>query len=233
LEPHLAEVSLKDIKKTDSSDPSLGCTTAKFDIVSCQFSMHYAFNSEERVRAFLKNVSNSLAPGGVFVGTTVHDVEILRRRDAALAGGTTSNDSTIEFGNSVYRATFSAKGRVVTSSPFSKHCVVGEPYTISVEQSVAGAEEYIVPWKAFVHLCAQSEYNLKLVECDNFDVIAKRFENTDMGQRIMRHVCGGQAKRERESVESVVSGGSIRRFAMSEDEAETAKLFRGFIFQKV
>mmetsp|Transcript_5509 Transcript_5509/g.4193 ORF Transcript_5509/g.4193 Transcript_5509/m.4193 type:complete len:134 (+) Transcript_5509:185-586(+) len=42
-----------------------------FDIVSCQFSMHYMFDSEIRVRAFLRNVTDRLEPGGYFIGTTI------------------------------------------------------------------------------------------------------------------------------------------------------------------
>ena len=42
-----------------------------FDIASCQMSMHYLWQSEERVRTFLKNVSSSLVPGGFFIGTTL------------------------------------------------------------------------------------------------------------------------------------------------------------------
>jgi len=42
-----------------------------FDIVSCQFSMHYLFETEDKLRAFLKNVTCRLEPGGYFIGTTV------------------------------------------------------------------------------------------------------------------------------------------------------------------
>ena len=40
-----------------------------FDVVSCQFAMHYAFDSEQRARTFLRNVATRLRPGGVFIGT--------------------------------------------------------------------------------------------------------------------------------------------------------------------
>ena len=43
----------------------------RFDIVSCQFSMHYLLESEEKLRAFLHNVSCRLEPEGFFVGTTI------------------------------------------------------------------------------------------------------------------------------------------------------------------
>lgn len=39
------------------------------DVVSMQFCMHYAFESETKARCMLDNVSRYLRPGGVFIGT--------------------------------------------------------------------------------------------------------------------------------------------------------------------
>lgn len=39
-----------------------------FDIVSCQFAFHYAFESEEKARMGLLNVSENLKEGGRFIG---------------------------------------------------------------------------------------------------------------------------------------------------------------------
>lgn len=40
-----------------------------FDVVSMQFCMHYAFESETKARTMLRNVSSWLRPSGVFIGT--------------------------------------------------------------------------------------------------------------------------------------------------------------------
>ena len=42
---------------------------APFDVVSLQFCMHYAFESEAKARTMLRNVTAWLRPGGVFIGT--------------------------------------------------------------------------------------------------------------------------------------------------------------------
>jgi mRNA (guanine-N7-)-methyltransferase len=42
-----------------------------FDIISCQFSMHYMFESRERAGKFFDNISKHLKPGGVYIATTV------------------------------------------------------------------------------------------------------------------------------------------------------------------
>ena len=41
----------------------------EYDVVSCQFSLHYAFEKEESIRNLLANVAAMLKPGGAFIGT--------------------------------------------------------------------------------------------------------------------------------------------------------------------
>jgi len=41
----------------------------QFDLCSCQFAIHYAFESEESARRLLKNAVESLRPGGYLIGT--------------------------------------------------------------------------------------------------------------------------------------------------------------------
>lgn len=50
----------------------------KFDMVSCQFSIHYFFETEEKFRGFLANVRDNLRPGGVFI-TTFMDGKTVER----------------------------------------------------------------------------------------------------------------------------------------------------------
>lgn len=46
-----------------------GFGTGGFDMVSCQFAVHYFFGSPATLRAFAANVASHLRPGGYFVGT--------------------------------------------------------------------------------------------------------------------------------------------------------------------
>lgn len=48
-----------------------------FDVVSLQFCMHYAFESEAKTRVMLENVSTWLRKGGVFIGTVPNDALLL------------------------------------------------------------------------------------------------------------------------------------------------------------
>lgn len=44
-----------------------------FDVVSMQFCMHYAFESVQKARMMLENVSRHLRQGGRFIGTIPND----------------------------------------------------------------------------------------------------------------------------------------------------------------
>ena len=45
---------------------------AGFDVVSCQFSIHYFFENEDTLSTFLMNVSENLREGGKFIGTCLN-----------------------------------------------------------------------------------------------------------------------------------------------------------------
>lgn len=47
-----------------------------FDIVSCQFAVHYFFESEEKLDSFVFNVNKSLKNGGYFIGTCLDGREV-------------------------------------------------------------------------------------------------------------------------------------------------------------
>jgi len=53
-----------------------------FDVVSCQFAIHYFFVQEQAVRTFLRNASAALRPGGIFLATFPDGKRVL----AALQG---------------------------------------------------------------------------------------------------------------------------------------------------
>lgn len=48
----------------------------KFDIISCQFALHYFFESKEIFNSLMKLVSNRLNKGGLFIGTTLDGKKI-------------------------------------------------------------------------------------------------------------------------------------------------------------
>lgn len=59
-----------------------GLAEDKFDVVSCQFAIHYFFESEKKLDNFLNNVNTHLKEGGYFFGTCL-DGQLVKK---ALAG---------------------------------------------------------------------------------------------------------------------------------------------------
>ena len=53
--------------------------TSQYDLVSCQFAMHYAWDTEERARQVLRNAYKRLKPDGTFLVTVPDFTEILHR----------------------------------------------------------------------------------------------------------------------------------------------------------
>ncbi len=56
---------------------SLDLLRQPFDVVSMQFCMHYAFETEQKARCMLDNVSRWLRRGGVFIGTIPNAEQLL------------------------------------------------------------------------------------------------------------------------------------------------------------
>jgi mRNA (guanine-N7-)-methyltransferase len=74
-----SQSKVKNIKVTylvgDVTDSNLKIK-GKYSFVSCQFALHYFFQSEESLRNVLRLVSSALVPGGYFYGTTVDGEKI-------------------------------------------------------------------------------------------------------------------------------------------------------------
>lgn len=65
-----------DIKESIDSYVSRKKLGKGFDMVSCQFALHYFFSSENALRNVLSLVSHYLVPGGFFFGTTIDGSKI-------------------------------------------------------------------------------------------------------------------------------------------------------------
>jgi hypothetical protein len=77
--------------KVGKSDPKLkayeGMLNGEFDCASCQFAIHYFFESKAKLAVFLDNVEGMLKPGGLFIGTCM---------DGEMVAARLSNSKVIE-----------------------------------------------------------------------------------------------------------------------------------------
>lgn len=140
-----------------------------FNVVSCQFAVHYAFESEERVRQMLTNVTERLQPGGFFIGTTP-DANVLVRKLRAVDG--------LTIGNKVFRVdfdeAFSDKKFPLDKGPY------GIRYNFTLDQNVEDCPEYLVHFPTFAKLAG--EYELELILLNNFHDFYNEFSSERYGE---------------------------------------------------
>ena len=123
----------------------------QYDVVSCQFALHYCFMTKERANCAMKTIARVLRPGGHLV-CTVPDADVLCGRLLA------TPPPACTFGNSIYRVTFDSR---TAFPPF------GARYHFYLTEAVEDLPEYLVSRR---HLCGLAEcYGLRLVKTASFD----------------------------------------------------------------
>ncbi|KZT09419.1 uncharacterized protein LAESUDRAFT_722386 [Laetiporus sulphureus 93-53] len=118
-----------------------------FDVVSMQFCMHYAFESEKKARCMLKNVADNLRSGGIFIGTIPDSTQLMDRLDSL-----PPNAEELSWGNSVYKVRFEDRAH---------RPLFGHRYWFFLRDAVDDVPEYVVQWDNFIKLAA--EYGLRCV----------------------------------------------------------------------
>lgn len=114
-----------------------------YDVVSCQFSLHYAFDTEQHARTAISNIASNLKTGGVFIAT-VPDATQLRQR---------AHDS-LEFGNQYYTVKFEDRH---LDRPF------GVKYTFTLSDSVVQCPEYLVDTNVLTLLASDHGLTVEMI----------------------------------------------------------------------
>ncbi|KAI0747663.1 mRNA capping enzyme-domain-containing protein [Daedaleopsis nitida] len=146
-------------KLSDALPPPLLAT--QFDVVSMQFCMHYAFESEAKARTMLENVATWLRPSGMFIGTIPNAKQLMDHLDAL-----PPDADDLTWGNSVYKIRFEDR---------QNRPVFGHRYWFYLQDAVDDVPEYVVHWDNFVHLA--SEYGLELVYKKEFHHIFEEHQD--------------------------------------------------------
>ncbi len=128
---------------------------SSFDIVSCQFALHYFLKSQQTIDNFLYNISINLKPGGYFIATTLDGEKVfkaLEENNGIISGvkdkiriweikrGYDSNDKFKNFGQSI------------------------NVYNINIGQEIP---EYLVNFEFFTENA--KKFNLIPIENDEFE----------------------------------------------------------------
>ncbi|KKZ64579.1 mRNA (guanine-N7-)-methyltransferase [[Emmonsia] crescens] len=209
-----------------------------FDIVVSMFSMHYAFESEEKARQMLHNVAGLLKKGGRFIGVgpnsdvlsakVVEFHEKRKHQEAAAAAAAAKLDddgeredgeveespmTVPEWGNTIYRVRF--PGETPEDGVFRP--AFGWKYSYFMEEAVEEIPEYVVPWEAFRALT--QDYNLELQYRKPFlDIWKEEKDDPILGPLSER--MGVRAR----------GGGPI---LVNDEELEAASFYHAFCFYKV
>lgn len=166
-----------DLGITDLSAAGVFAPHERFDAISCQFAIHYFFQTEARALTFFRNIAGRLAPGGVFVGTTTDaDVLIRRLRDVASSASRTSAAASaaanepVGWSNRFYSVSFPAASVraqwALGAHPF------GVQYRFFLTESVDSIDEYLVPWVLLERLARAA--GLEPIANDNFHTFFNR-----------------------------------------------------------
>lgn len=147
-----------------------------FDVVTSMFTMHYAFESEEKARQLLHNVAGVLKKGGRFIGVGPNSdvissrvVEFHAKRRAQQEKQTSKeSEEQAEQASKQNDANGREDGEVEDDEtpqwgnsiyqvrfpgPTPEDGVFRPPfgwkYSYYMEEAVEGLPEYVVPWEAF------------------------------------------------------------------------------------
>lgn len=139
----------------------------RFDIVSCQFTLHYSFESLPQAQCMLRNAAECLLPGGFFIGTTPDAYDLVRR--VRMSDGLT-------FGNDVFRVTFRDK---------EQFPLFGAQYDFHLE-GVVDCPEFLVHIDLLQEL-AQG-FGLELVYKKRFEDFFDQFKEDSEGKMLLRRM---------------------------------------------
>ena len=183
-----------------------------FDVISCQFAIHYSWSTEQRARCAFRNVARLLRPGGHFIGTTV-DANVLVRKLRETRG--------VSFGNDVVTVAFDDETKKkkklfpAAAGPF------GLRYAFTLKDAVTDCDEWMVPQKPFVELAA--EFGLELIQWRNF--------HDFVGDALGPDALPDETRRARDLWRQTTGGKTPEQTSMSADEWEAARLYAVFAFR--
>ena len=133
-----------------------------FDVVSCQFAMHYACESEESFRNFAKNVAEACKGNAVFFGTCSDGQEVYN----LLAGITTYHFKLIDKKTGGHRWAGDYTKKYIETGTID----FGMPVEVLLESFEKPATEYLVPFEKIVAIF--DELGLELVSTEGFGSFA-------------------------------------------------------------
>ncbi|XP_060850550.1 mRNA cap guanine-N7 methyltransferase isoform X1 [Rhopalosiphum padi] len=200
-------------------------SSMKLHLVSCQFAFHYCFESIQQAECMLKNVSENLISGGIFIGTIPNAREIVRRQKEC---------GKKQFGNSIYNIEFMCD----IDKPFP---IFGAKYNFHLE-GVVDCPEFLVYFPALEKLA--KSYGLELKMKMTFAEYFEKRSNLDLN--LLNRLTALEVYPPRKGIELMGMEDDYdkaKQFVkenkhdsigtLSKSEWEVATLYMVFMFQKM
>lgn len=177
------------------------------DCVSVQFSFHYAWETESKVRTVLTNITRSLRPGGTFIGT-IPSSDFIREK---IVNKEFYEKNT--FGNDLYHVRFENDPPEdgVFREPF------GNRYDYFLKDAVDDVPEYVVPFEYFRSLC--EDFGLILRYKKNFTDIFNQ-EIPKYFNKLNKNLVDGMKRAD-------------GKYGVEGAEKEAVAFYVGFVFEKL
>ena len=147
----------------------------KFDIVSCQFALHYFFKNEISLDTLIKIVSRYIKKNGMFIGTTMDGLKV---------------NEMFMYGNKVNKKLFYLENKTEimdTYDPYGNEYIVslgerqGETHYFADKPSI----EYMVDMEELKRVCAK--YNLIYIGIIPFERWHKKYIEEGNEQRLEKN----------------------------------------------
>ena len=186
-----------------------------FDVASCQFALHYAFETEETARNFMLNVTERLRPGGRFV-CTVPDAFALvgwLRRSPGLTFG--NSRMTVRFPDLDEKAEREGEGAVGGKWCFPPSRLFGLRYFFRLEDAIDDLPEYLVHPVVLESLAAQ--YGLQLQSSEALHDFVYAHIDDDDNYALLRKMG---------LVDAALPNGT----ALTQDEWDVLNVYRAIVF---
>jgi len=153
-----------------------GLVSKGFDVISSQFTIHYYFENEEKLRNYIQNLSDHCKPNGYFIGTCYDGMKVFNLLQDK--GNVSMFD---DFENKIYSI---EKDYEIDDFSYKKDDlmnVLGQK--IKVEMSSIGQEitEYLVNFEFFIDI--MKEYNFELISPNFKGKFSGIFDNKDFSYK--------------------------------------------------
>lgn len=168
------EERLADLASSRSSTQDYSSSCVFYHIASCQFSVHYSFQSYSKAHMMLRNACENLRPGGFFIGTTIDSNQLVHR----LRNSGNSDNGSPSIGNDLFTVTLDPKLDI------NKLPLFGARYNFKLH-GVVDLPEYLIFFPLLVKMLEQ--FDMEMVLRQNFyDFFIEHRHNSDDNELLFR-----------------------------------------------